>query len=71
MKALRATADGCSLVEGAARCGWTSQHLSHVLSCVYRRLGIKDQGDYWTRKERRQAAIKICKANGWWPEEGS
>lgn len=71
-KVLRAVADGCSLQEAARRLGppWTAQRVSHVLTHVYRRLQVQPRG-YWERKERRQDAINICKANGWWKDKGS
>jgi DNA-binding NarL/FixJ family response regulator len=70
IKVLRITADGCSLQEAAERLGppWTSSRISHVLSCLYTRLGIKDLATYHTRKDRRTMAINICKHEGWWPE---
>lgn len=67
LKVLKAAADGSPLTVVARRLGppWTPQRVSHVLSCLYRRLNIQPRG-YWERKERRQDAIRICKANDWW-----
>jgi DNA-binding NarL/FixJ family response regulator len=73
LRVLVACADGCSLQVAAARLGepWDDQRVSCVLTHLYRRLKIQDRG-YWGRKERRQLAVRICKANGWWPQgEGS
>lgn len=68
IKALVAVADGATLTGAARDLGWPVTLLAHVLSCAYRRLGVKDLPVHRLSHERRQAAIAICKARGWWPE---
>lgn len=69
LRALMAVADGCSLAAGAHRLGRTVGWLAHVLSRLYTRFGIKELPGHRLSHDRRYMAVRICKANGWWPDD--
>lgn len=68
IRALVAVSDGCSLSVAADRLKIPVTSLSGILSIVYARLGVKDIPAHRLSHDRREAAIKACKDNGWWPQ---
>jgi hypothetical protein len=71
---LRAVADGRSLAEAGRELGLTHMDVGSRLSGCYDRLGIKEPGTLAESRQhplspwRRDKAVKICKAHGWWDE---
>lgn len=69
LRVLKVVADGIPLTEAARRLEVPVGYVSHVLSCLYRRLGIKDIGAHPQSHDRRRLAVRICKTNGWWGDD--
>lgn len=75
LAALVAVSDGSSLTEAGLKIGKPNHSVGALLSGCYHRLGIKDPQTYAEASEhhlsryRRDKAIEICKARGWWPDD--
>lgn len=68
LKVLKAVADGCTLKTAGERLGIPATQVSHILTRLYIRFGIQHMCDWNSRKDRRDAAVRICKRRGWWQD---
>lgn len=71
LEALRAVADGSSHREAGLKIHLDPWQVGSRLSGLYDRLGItlENTPGHRLSQHRRYAAIRICKANGWWADE--
>jgi len=71
IEALVIAADGWPVTEIARRMGVEPPAVGAILSGAYARLGITRENTpgHHLSHVRRQAAVKICKDNGWWPDD--
>lgn len=67
IRALKAVESGRSLTEAGKDLGITAAALSSILSRIYVRLGLPHvTSTVHYSHDRRRAAIRICKREGWW-----
>lgn len=69
IKALKAVENGDPLTRACKQLGITAPALASILSRAYTRLGVKDLAHHHLSQSRRALAIKICKHEGWWPDD--